>query len=119
MRRDGFFELQAVLAIADTRNFRAAARELDLSASALSHAVSALEKRLGVRLFHRTTRSVALTDAGEHFVARIRPALGELRGAIESINDFRDTPRGTLRLNTNEPWARQLFSSVVVEFLQR
>lgn len=119
MRRDGIFELQAVLAIADTRNFRAAARELDLSASALSHAVSALEKRLGVRLFHRTTRSVALTDAGEHFVARIRPALGELQGAVESINDFRETPRGTLRLNTNEPWARQLFTPLVVEFLRR
>jgi DNA-binding transcriptional LysR family regulator len=119
MKRDIKFELEAVLAIADARNFRAAAQEMGLSPSAMSHAVSALEGRLGVRLFHRTTRSVLLTPAGEHFVSRIRPALHELRGAIESINDFRDTPRGVLRLNTSEPWARQLFTPVIVEYLHR
>lgn len=119
MKRDGTFELETVVAIADTRNFRAAAQVLGLSASALSHAVSALEKRLGVRLFHRTTRSVSLTQAGEHFVRRIRPALTDLRAAVESINDFRDTPRGLLRLNTSEPWARQLFAPVIVEYLRR
>ena len=65
-----------VLAVARHRSFRAAANELSVSTSALSHAVAALEARLGVRLFHRTTRSVALTEAGKHLLERLQPALG-------------------------------------------
>jgi len=64
-RVSGLMELEAVVAVARCRNFRAAAAELGRSRSALSHAVAAIEQRLGIRLFNRTTRSVSLTEAGE------------------------------------------------------
>src|ERR1700731_1616054 len=75
MRSSGLIELDAVLAVARHRSFRAAATELGMSRSALSHAIAALEAKLGVRLFHRTTRSVSLTEAGEQFVSGVAPAL--------------------------------------------
>lgn len=119
MKRPGLFELQAVSAIAARRSFRAAAAELNLSPSALSHLIAALEKRLGVRLFQRTTRSVSLTEAGERFLSRVRPALAELSAAMESVNEFRDTPTGTLRLTASESSARQVFTPIVLEFMKR
>ena len=75
--KSGLTELAAVLAVARQRNFRAAADDLGMSRSALSHAVSALERRIGVRLFNRTTRSVSLTEAGEQFVASARNSLDD------------------------------------------
>jgi DNA-binding transcriptional LysR family regulator len=66
-------ELEAMVAVARHGGFRVAARELDMSSSALSHAVAALETRLGVRLFNRTTRSVVLSAEGEQFVAEVAP----------------------------------------------
>lgn len=119
MKQPGLFELNAVLAIAAHGSFRGAAAELELSASALSHAVSSLETKLGVRLFHRTTRSVKLSDAGARFVERLRPALRELDSAMESLNDERERPRGTLRLNTFESAARQILGPIVLEFMKR
>ena len=74
-------ELEATVAVARHGGFRVAARELDMSSSALSHAVAALEARLGVRLFNRTTRSVALSAEGEQFVGEIAPALAAIRAA--------------------------------------
>ena len=68
--RFAFSELSGVVAVASHRNFRRAAAELGVSASALSHAIASLEERLGVRLFHRTTRSVSLSEAGARFVER-------------------------------------------------
>ncbi|MDY7232149.1 LysR substrate-binding domain-containing protein [Hyalangium rubrum] len=119
MKRPGLFELQAISAVASHRSFRAASAELGLSPSALSHAVAALEKRLGVRLFQRTTRSVSLTEAGDRFLSRVRPALAELSAAMESVNAFRDTPTGTLRITTSEGAARQVFTPIVLEFMKR
>src|ERR1700761_2263739 len=81
MRNTGMTELEAVLAVARRRSFRAAATELGLSTSALSHTVAALEARIGVRLFNRTTRSVALSEAGEQFVDSVAPALSTIRVA--------------------------------------
>ena len=86
MQSSGLIELDAVVAVARHRNFRAAALELGVSRSALSHAVAALEERLGVRLFNRTTRSVSPTEAGEQFVTSVAPALGDIRGAMETAN---------------------------------
>jgi DNA-binding transcriptional LysR family regulator len=90
MPRTGLVELNAVVAVASHRNFRAAATELGMSPSALSHAIAALEQRMGVRLFNRTTRSVSLTEAGEQFLAKARPALREIAEAIDATNVFRD-----------------------------
>ena len=119
MQRAGLPELNAVVAVATHRSFRAAAAELNMSPSALSHAVSTLEQRMGVRLFNRTTRSVSLSEAGEQFLARLRPALREISEAMEAVNQFRDTPAGTLRINTSEGAARMILEPVVLEFLVR
>src|SRR6266481_5426228 len=77
-----------------------AAAELGMSTSALSNAVAGMEASLGVRLFHRTTRSVSLTEAGEQFVARVAPAIAAIRGAMEAATSQRQRPAGTLRINT-------------------
>lgn len=119
MARAGLFELNAIVAVATHRNFRHAARELAMSPSALSHAVATLERRLGVRLFHRTTRSVALSEAGTRFLARVQPALQEISAAIDIAGEARDTPTGTLRLNTSEGGAQQILSPLILEFLSR
>jgi DNA-binding transcriptional LysR family regulator len=118
MATSGLTELEAVLAVARHRSFRAAATELEVSTSALSHAVAALEARLGVRLFNRTTRSVALSEAGAQFVESIAPALATIRCAIEQAGSFRDTPSGTLRINTSLGAAKQVMP-VFMTFLRR
>lgn len=116
-QRIGLLELGGVVAVAAHRSFRRAATEVGLSPSALSHAVATLEARLGVRLFQRTTRSVSMTPAGERFLERVHPALREIAGAMESVNDFRNTPAGVLRINASEPAAQLLFVPVVLPFL--
>ncbi|PSJ58911.1 LysR family transcriptional regulator [Pseudaminobacter soli (ex Li et al. 2025)] len=112
-------ELEAVTTIARLGGFRAAARELGVSSSALSHAVSALEARLDVRLFNRTTRSVALTAAGEAFVAEIMPALAAIDSAVERATDSQARPTGTLRLNTSPGAARMVLRPLLLEYLRR
>jgi DNA-binding transcriptional LysR family regulator len=119
MNRAGLIELNAVVAVAAHRSFRRAAAELGMSPSALSHAVASLETRMGVRLFNRTTRSVAPSEAGEQFLARIQPALGQIAQAMVGVNEFRDTPRGTLRLNSSEGAARMILAPIVLAFLKR
>ena len=107
-----------MLAVARHRGFRAAATELGTSRSALSHAIAALEAKLGVRLFHRTTRSVSLTEAGEQFVSSVAPALGQIKEAMERAGSHRATPAGTLRINTSAGAARQM-EPIVFEYLRR
>jgi DNA-binding transcriptional LysR family regulator len=109
-------ELAALGAVATQRSFRAAAAELGLSPSSLSHRVASIERRLGVRLFNRTTRSVAVTEAGEQFLARIQPALHEIAEAVETVNRFRDTPAGLLRLNSSEGGSARILP-IVLDFM--
>ncbi len=92
-------ELAVFTAVARHRSFRQAAIERGVAASAISHAIRSLEERVGVRLFHRTTRSVSLTEAGERFLAELQPAFGQIGRALESLNAFRGTPFGTVRIN--------------------
>lgn len=119
MQKMGLLELNAVVAVSTHRSFRRAADELGMSPSAMSHAIAALEQRMGVRLFNRTTRSVSLSEAGEQFLARVRPALREISAAMEAVNQFRDTPSGTLRINATEAAVQMIMTPVVVEFLKR
>lgn len=98
MVRDELSVLSAFLAVAEERSFTRAAKRLGVSPSALSHAIRGLEERVGVRLLARTTRSVAPTDAGEQLLARLRPALGDVRGALDQISALRDRPAGRVRL---------------------
>jgi DNA-binding transcriptional LysR family regulator len=118
MRSSGLIELDAVLAVARHRGFRAAATELGMSRSALSHAIAALEAKLGVRLFHRTTRSVSLTETGEQFVSGVAPAVGQIRDAMERAGSHRATPAGTLRINTSAGAARQM-EPIIFAYLRR
>ncbi|MCM2401994.1 LysR family transcriptional regulator [Rhizobium sp. S153] len=119
MKKAGLIELNAVAVVAETRNFRAAARDLGMSASAVSHAISALESRLGVRLFNRTTRSVSLTEAGERFLEKISPALKDIAGAMEGATAAAASPRGRLRINTSPGGMKGLLMPILVEFQRR
>src|SRR6202158_4174125 len=106
--KPGLAELAAVLAAARQRNFRAAADDLGMSPSALSHAVSALEWRIGVRLFYRTTRSVSLTEAGDQFVASVSPALKQIEDAVMTATSRQATPSGALRDNGSVTGAHKI-----------
>jgi DNA-binding transcriptional LysR family regulator len=119
MSRAALIELNAVVAVAAHRSFRKAAAELGMSPSALSHTIAALEQRMGVRLFNRTTRSVSPSEAGAQFLARVQPALTQISDAIAGVDEFRATPSGTIRLNTSEGAARMILVPVILEFLQR
>ena len=87
------------------------------SASALSQAVRRLEAQLGVRLLHRTTRSVVPTEAGQRLLERLGPAIGEVEAALDVVNGFRDTPAGTLRLNVPMSASRLVLPALVPDFL--
>ena len=119
MSRAGLTELTAFTAIASLRSFRRAADELALSPSTMSHIMRSLEQRMGVRLLHRTTRSVAPTEAGERLLARLRPALQDLHRALEEVDDFRERPMGRLRINATEHAIRVLLREVVPAFRKR
>lgn len=119
MSKTSLSELEAVALVARRGGFRAAARELGVSSSSLSHAVAALEERIGVRLFNRTTRSVVLSTAGEQFVAQIAPALAAIDGAIAHVGEHRSEPAGTLRLNMALGAARIILGPIVLEYLRR
>ena len=117
--RPSLGELTALVTIATHRSFRKAADELALSPSALSHMIRALEAGMGVRLLHRTTRSVSPTEAGERLVAALRPVLRDFDLALSEVEAFRSRPSGTLRINASEIAARLLLRRTVPEFLTR
>jgi len=96
--RDDLSGLRALLRVAEKRSFRAAAAELGVTPSAVSQIVRALEERVGVRLLQRTTRSVGLTEAGEHFIAQLKPAFHGIDVAFESLLAMNGRPSGLLRL---------------------
>jgi DNA-binding transcriptional LysR family regulator len=112
-------DLAAFVAVARHLSFRRAAETLNVSPSALSHALRQFEGRLKLRLLNRTTRSVALTDAGHHLLDRIGPALSEIEGAIDSLNQFRTDPVGLLRLNVPRQAARLVLIPLIARFTAR
>src|SRR6476661_3759 len=110
-------DLNAFLAVARAKGFRDGARASGGSASGLSEAVRRLETQLGVRLLHRTTRNVALTEAGRRLLERLEPALHEVQAALDVVNGFRSRPAGTLRLNVPVSAARLVLPAIVPPFL--
>ncbi len=110
-------DLNAFVAVARAGGFRDAARAGNASASGLSEAVRRLEAQLGVRLLHRTTRSVKPTEAGERLLERLAPALNDVEAALDVVNGFRDRPAGTLRLNVAVVAARLVLPGIVPAFL--
>lgn len=101
MNRELLAHLPIVVAVAEKRGFAAAAQALGLSASAVSHAVRVVEDQLGEPLFARTTRSVALTEAGQRFLAGVAPALDDITQAVEHLSAARGEVSGLLRLNAS------------------
>lgn len=117
MLRTGLTELVAFITIAERRSFSVAARALGVSPSALSYTVKNLEKNLNVRLFNRTTRSVALTEAGEQFLRRVGPAIADLQNAENEMISERNRPSGSIRISAAEAGARPLIRHVLPDFL--
>src|SRR5271163_2793038 len=98
MRRGEFDDLAAFVVVASELSFRAAASRLGVTPSALSHSIRLLEERLGVRLLHRTTRNVSITDAGLRLLEQLRPAIEQIDSALEGLNQERQRPFGRLRI---------------------
>ncbi|RYF35719.1 MAG: LysR family transcriptional regulator, partial [Comamonadaceae bacterium] len=119
MYRPSLNDLDAVVAVARKASFSAAALELGMSTTALSNTVRKLEEAVGVRLFNRTTRSVALTDAGRMFIDQVRSPLVEIHDALASMRAQQATPSGTLRINAFATAAREILSPLVLAFLRR
>ena len=90
-----------------------------MSPTAIGNAVATLERRLGVRLFNRTTRNVALTSAGREYVEAIAPALSDIRSAAQAVADHGRMPTGTLRLSCSLSGGRQLLMPAVFEYRRR
>lgn len=111
-------DLQAFVTICRAGGFREGARQSRQSASSLSEAIRRLEDRLGLRLLHRTTRSVTPTEAGERLLERLAPALGEVEAALDGLGSFRDRPAGTLRLNVPASAARLILPQIITPFLK-
>lgn len=117
MRRGDLDDLSAFATVASTRSFTRAAAELGLSPSALSHAMKALETRLGVQLLARTTRSVAPTAAGEQLLRSLDPALAQVAQGLAALADWRDAPSGAVRLTTFGYAARTILAPRLPQFL--
>lgn len=116
---DDLSDLDAFLTVAREGGFRSAARASGSSPSRLGDAIRRLEERLGVRLLNRTTRSVTPTEAGARLLERLAPALGEVRSALDVVNDFRDRPAGRLKLNVPIMAVRLVLPRIVPPFIAK
>jgi DNA-binding transcriptional LysR family regulator len=116
MRGTQFAQLTAFVAVAENRSFTKAASQLGIKVPSLSHAIRSLEEQFGVRLLNRTTRSVALTDAGEQLLGHLTPVLESVERAIDAVNEFREKPTGTLRLTVHPVAAVTVIGPIVARF---
>src|ERR1700733_536787 len=117
MARGNLGDLAAFVAIADNLSFRAAAARLGVTPSALSHTMRQLEERIGVRLLHRTTRSLSPTDAGLRLLERLRPAIEQMDDALDNLNEERQRPFGRLRIYAGHLAAAAVIAPVWARFL--
>jgi DNA-binding transcriptional LysR family regulator len=117
MSRSGIIELEAAIAVARFRNFRAAAADLGMSPTALSSAIRGLEARIGVQIFSRTTRSVALTSAGKSFIERISTSVADISEAIKIAQGDATQPTGLFRINSSITAAHEILTPLIGEFL--
>jgi DNA-binding transcriptional LysR family regulator len=118
MLRDEAGDLLAFIAVAEEGNFTRAAAKLATSQSALSHTIRRLETRLGLRLLARTTRRVAMTEAGERLFRTIAPAFTEIDGGVAALSELRDKPAGTIRMTTSEHAAHTVLWPVLKPLLR-
>lgn len=119
MNEPSLKDLRIFDAVATTGSFRKAAKRIDMAPSSVSHAVAGLERQLNVRLFNRSTRSVALTEAGALFLKRLQPLLQDLSMAFEEVEATAGEVAGTLRLNAPYMSILLLIANVVPGFLAK
>jgi DNA-binding transcriptional LysR family regulator len=117
MKRDELNDLAAFALVAELTSFTQAATRLGMSPSALSHAMKALESRLGMRLLARTTRSVRATEAGERLLQTLRPALDDIQTGLAALSELREKPSGTLHITTFRPAANAVLLPMIPDFL--
>ena len=118
MQRENFNDILAFLAVARERSFTKAAAQLGVSQSALSHAISGLEARLGLRLLTRTTRSVSPTEAGERLVLTVAPGFEEIEAEMEALTELREKPAGTIRITASEHAVSAILWPRLAKFLR-
>ncbi len=118
MKIDDTHGLRAFRLIARHGSFTRAAAEMEVTASALSQTLRQLETHLGVRLLHRTTRRVGLTEAGSAFLERISPALGDIDAAVEALRQHGDRPAGTLRIAVPQMVLDHLIAPILADFMR-
>lgn len=119
MAREGFGDLIALIAVAQTGSFTRAAAKLGVTQPALSASIRGLEERLGVRLLLRSTRSATLTMAGQHLVDRLVPEFQQIDNELNALNDLRDTPTGTLRITAIDYAIRSVLWPKLSPFLKQ
>lgn len=119
MKRPSWNELLAVKTVAEQRSFRRAADVLGLKRSSLSHTIKGLETALGVRLFHRTTRSVALTETGEMLIERLTPLLNQMDELLNEVTASDHQPYGTLRISASDAAISLLLETILPTFIQQ
>src|SRR6184192_2304057 len=117
MQREHFNDLIAFLAVARERSFTKAAAKLGVSQSALSHAISGLEARLGLRLLTRTTRSVSPTEAGERLLLTVGHRFEEIEAELEALSELREKPAGTIRITAIDYVADTILWPKLAKFL--
>jgi DNA-binding transcriptional LysR family regulator len=111
-------DLQAFLAVAREQSFTKAAARLDITPSALSHTIRALEERLGVRLLARTTRNVAPTEAGDRLMRSIAPLFDQIAAELEALGELREKPAGTIRITCSDDAIELYLRPVLASFLK-
>lgn len=117
MAHENFNDLAAFAAVAKERSFTRAAAKLGISQSALSQTISALEKRIGLRLLTRTTRSVAPTEAGERLLQTVAPRFEEIEAQLAALSELREKPAGTVRITAGEHPAISILQPALKRFL--
>ena len=118
MKRDDLYDLAAFAVVAEQGSFTRAAAELGMSQSGLSHAIRALEQRLGVRLLSRTTRSVSTTEAGETLLRSVRPALEEIASGVDAVGLSGGQPSGAVRITATKQAATSVLMPVLPGFFR-
>ena len=111
-------DLQAFIAVARDQSFTKAAAKLSVSASALSHSIKGLEKRLGLRLLARTTRNVATTEAGERLMRAVAPLFDQIASEVEALGELRDKPAGTIRVTCTDDSIELCLRPMLATFLK-
>ncbi len=117
MHRNEFGDLAAFIAVAEERSFTRAAARIGTSQSALSYTLRRLEERLGIRLLTRTTRNIALTEAGTKLLSNLKPAFDDIRHSLDALDELREKPAGTIRITSSRNAANSILMPVARKLL--